>query len=121
MAEDFESETKSRGEELAALAKAKEIIIEATGGASSFLQLREESGGSKNKVVRFVRDLGRKYNSPALAQLASRMASSMRLGRGDVFAKVKGLITDMIAKLEKDAQGAATEKAFCDKELSESN
>ena len=29
-AEDFEAETKSRGEELAALGKAKEIIAEAT-------------------------------------------------------------------------------------------
>merc|ERR1719253_503605 len=38
----FEEETKSRGEELAAIAKAKQIIVEATGGAEkqsySFLQ-----------------------------------------------------------------------------------
>ena len=34
-AEDFEAETKSRGEELAALAKAKEIITETTGGADA--------------------------------------------------------------------------------------
>merc|ERR1719252_162814 len=34
-AEDFEVSTKSRGEELAALAKAKKIIIEATGGATA--------------------------------------------------------------------------------------
>jgi len=120
-AEDFEAETKSRGEELGALKKAKAIIIEATGGAASLLQISEEGEGSKNKVVRFVRDLGKKYNSPALAQLASRMASSMRLGRGDVFAKVKGLITDMISKLEGEAKKAATEKAFCDDELAESN
>ena len=48
-AEDFESETKSRGEELKALATAKKIIIEATSGAQkvsygldqvSFVQLR---------------------------------------------------------------------------------
>jgi chromosome segregation ATPase len=34
--------------------------------------------------------------------------------------KVRGLIEDMIAKLEKQAQEEATEKAFCDEELSES-
>merc|ERR1719499_1578136 len=38
-AENFEAETKSRGEELAALAKAKQIIREATAAASSFLQI----------------------------------------------------------------------------------
>merc|ERR1712072_1540819 len=44
-AQDFEAETKSRAEELAALAKAKEIIIEATGGAASFMQVSAKSSG----------------------------------------------------------------------------
>lgn len=38
-----------------------------------------------------------------------------------MFSKVKGLISDMISKLEADAEGDATEKAFCDKELAETN
>merc|ERR1719387_1984975 len=33
-AEDFEAETKSRGEELTALAQAKKVIKESTGGAA---------------------------------------------------------------------------------------
>merc|ERR1719355_219709 len=37
----------------------------------------------------------------------------------DPFAKVKSLITDMISKLEADAQGDASHKAYCDKETSE--
>merc|ERR1719217_1280707 len=37
---------------------------------------------------------------------------------GDPFAKIKGLITDMIAKLESEAKSEATEKAYCDDELS---
>merc|ERR1719333_582777 len=75
--------------------------------------------------MRFIRDLARKSKSPALAQLASRMSSAMRLGAAsgekDVFAKVKGLITDMIATLESEAEADASQKAYCDKELSEAN
>jgi len=57
-----------------------------------------------------------------LAQLASKMASAARFGAAtgaDPFAKVKGLITDMIAKLEKAAEEDATQKAYCDKEMGE--
>merc|ERR1719440_1508279 len=96
-ANDFEMETKSRGEELAAIAKAKEIIIEATSLSQvSLLQvtrsrLTTSAGLSQYEAVRFFRDLAQKQNSPALAQLANRMYSSMHAG-GDVFGKIKGLI-----------------------------
>merc|ERR1719450_1850158 len=99
-ANDFEAETKSRGEELKALATAKKIIKETTGGAAdqsygfdqeSFLQLPE----GETRAVRFIRQLAKKSKSPALAQLASRMSSTIRFSNGnqaDIFAKVKGLI-----------------------------
>merc|ERR1719482_526411 len=41
----------------------------------------------------------------------------MRFGSGDPFAKVKGLITDIISKLESEAQSEATEKSYCDDEM----
>merc|ERR1719399_2380579 len=79
-AEEFELSTKSRGEELTALATAKKVIKETTGGAAgqsyaqvSFLQRAQVSSGAdlaKFEAVRFVRDLARKSNAPALAQLA---------------------------------------------------
>merc|ERR1719168_273820 len=50
------------------------------------------------------------------------MSSAMRLGVAagdDPFAKVKNLITDMIATLESDAESDASHKAYCDKEMSE--
>merc|ERR1719408_911984 len=132
-AEEFELATKSRGEELKALATAKKVIKEATGGAAaqsySFLQVDRMHVSSradlaKLEAVRFVRDLARKSKSPMLAQLASRMSSAMKLGAAageDPFAKVKGLITDMIATLEEDAEADASHKAYCDKEMSEAN
>merc|ERR1719271_1901043 len=88
-AEEFEAETKSRGEELTALATAKKVIKEATGGAAgqsySFLQVERAKVATgadlaKFEAVRFIRDLARKSKSPALAQLASRMTSAMKLG-----------------------------------------
>merc|ERR1719277_2639412 len=135
-AEEFELATKSRGEELKALATAKKVIKESTGGAAgqtysfsqvSLLQVERAKVASgadlaKLEVVRFIRDLARKAKSPALAQLASRMSSAMRFGSiagEDPFTKVKSLITDMIATLEAEAEEDASHKAYCDKELSE--
>jgi hypothetical protein len=135
-AQDFEAATKSRAEELKALAAAKKVISETTGGAeaitydqseaSSFLQSgssRLSSGTdlANFEAVRLVRDLARKHHSAELAQLASRMASAMRLSSGDgqdPFAKVKGLLSDMIERLESEGGADASHKAYCDKELS---
>merc|ERR1719484_139890 len=109
-AEEFELSTKSRGEELNALATAKKIIKESTGGAAgqsygltqlSFVQVASSSDLAKAEAVRLVRDLSRKQKSPALAQLASRMSSAIRLS-SDPFEKIKGLINDMIATLESE-------------------
>jgi len=136
-ADDFQSSTKSRADELSALAQAKKILNEALPAAAqsygaaldqaSFLQIARSGLNSgadlaKFEAVRFIRDLARKQNSVALAQLASRMASAIRFGEAagaDPFAKVKSLIADMLATLEADAQGDASHKAYCDKETSE--
>ena len=124
-ANEFETETKSRGEELGALATAKKIVIEATSMAqTSFLQISTKADLVSFEAVRFIRDLSKKQHSTSLAQLASRMASTIRFGgsnKDDIFGKIKGLITDMITKLEAEAEAAATEKGFCDKELGETN
>merc|ERR1719353_2825764 len=127
-AEEYEEETKSRGEELKALATAKKIIVETTGGAADQSYIEEATSfmqtGDSNHIVRFIRQLSKKEHSSVLAQLASRMASTVRFGgsnQADIFAKVKGLITDMIEKLEAEAEADATKKAYCDKELAETN
>jgi|Transcript_13907 DNA repair exonuclease SbcCD ATPase subunit len=128
-AEDFEAETKSRGEELKALATAKKVIMETTSGAAdlsySLLQVSRLSSAAdlaNFEAVRFVRDLAQKQKSPALAQLAAKMAQLMRAKTQDgedPFGKVKGLIRTMIEKLLKEGEADATEKAFCDKEMAE--
>jgi len=130
-AEDFEAETKSRGEELAAIAKAKEVIKENVGGAESLSYglnqvslVQVSRSGITSKVAlsryeaaRMVRDLAKKHHSSALAQLAMRLRA---VSGDDQFAKVKGLIQDMIERLEQEAEADAKKKAYCDTELSES-
>jgi len=130
-ASEFEAETTSRGEELKALATAKKIIKDTTSGAASqsygFLQLskiqsRSDLAGSE--VVHVIRQLAKKQHSPMFSQLASRISSEMRFGTGskaDVFAKIKGLVQDMIEKLDAEAEADATKKAYCDKELADTN
>jgi len=134
-AEDFEAEKASRAEELKALAVAKKALTETTGAAASatygfvqasFLQIRERRPDSLagSKATRLVRDMAREHGSAALAQLASRMVSAMRASdseSADPFGKVKGLIRDMIDRLEREANADAKQKAYCDKEMSESN
>jgi len=121
-AEHFEAETKSRGEELAALAKAKQIIKESTAAALSFLQTSRGQSQVELSVLesaRIVRDLAHKQHSAQLAQLATKMMSVMHSGSGDQFKKIKGLIRDMIAKMEAEAEADATKKAWCDRNLAD--
>merc|ERR1719453_2711561 len=123
----FETETAERGEELKALATAKKIIVEATEGAVaqtySFLQVAEPTS-SGFAAVHFVRRLAKKQHSKVLAQLAAHMASAVRYGTAagaNPFDKIKGLIMDMIEKLEKEAEEDAAKKGYCDKEMSETS
>merc|ERR1719158_2002272 len=78
-AQDFEAETTSRGEELKALAMAKKAVVDNTAGATGqtydFLQTMIMSSSDLRKVeaMQVIKNLAKKTNTPALAQLAARI------------------------------------------------
>jgi len=123
-AADHEATVASRTEELKVIATAEKILKESTGGAEgqsySLLQMSSRADLANSEVMTLVKKLARDHHSAALAQLSSQIAVVMRYGNkngGDVFAKVKGLIGEMIAKLTKEAEAEATEKAYCDEQM----
>merc|ERR1719395_486270 len=83
-------------------------------------QMHTRADLANSEVINIVKKLAHDHHSAALAQLASRIAVVVRYGGkdgADPFAKVKGLISDMITKLEKEAEAEATEKAYCDEQM----
>jgi DNA repair exonuclease SbcCD ATPase subunit len=118
-ASDFEAETTSRGEELKALATAKKIIKEATSLAQvSFLQTSQQT--SALDAVKIVRNVAFAQRSKSLARLAARI-ETVANSNANPFKKVMEMLNSMIAKLEKEAEEEAAQKAFCDKALGEAN
>jgi len=127
-ARDHESSVNARAEELTALAKAKQIIKDTSSGAVSQsyslvqvgMHLETRDDMTRAEIVTMLRRLASNAHSAALTQLASSVAAVNGFsdaGGEDQFAKIKGLIRDMISKLEDEADADATEKAYCDKEL----
>jgi hypothetical protein len=123
-ASEWEARQKSAAEEMGAIEKAKEILVS---GVKAFVQVSAKTrrwnpddddesdavSAKRQKVVGILKQLSATHHSFAFAQLAS-MAGS------DPFVKIRGLIEDMIAKLLKEAEEEATQKAFCDAEMGKS-
>merc|ERR1719160_137420 len=91
--------------------------------AASGSVLKTRSDLANFEVVNLIKRLAKEQRSQALSLLASKIAATYRsaaaLGQ-DPFAKVKGLITEMIDRLMKEGEEEATHKAWCDKEMTES-
>merc|ERR550514_2708743 len=105
--------------ETAAIEKAKEILAS---GVKALIQTSVKSrtvdeddmaSARRERLVSSLKRLGNKFHSYALAQLAARASA-------DPFAKIKGMINEMVEKLLQEANEEASHKAFCDEELSKS-
>jgi len=132
----FQSDMTNRQQELTALAQAKKVIQQQTGGAIShtysFLQVSATSKSQVASLTPQIRQgvlawqgltqLAKTTQSVALAQLSNRLASAIRTSaqaghQSDPFEKVKSMIKTMIQKLTQEAQEEENQKAFCDREM----
>jgi len=118
-ARDFEVEFRDATAELKALGDAKAIL---TKKFASFLQAgvrttqqlaSVSTGDQKVRALRLIQQVGQRLHSTAMVSLAYRAS-------GDPFGKVRGMIEDMVAKLQQEAAEAADQQAFCNEEQGKS-
>jgi len=81
--------------------------------APSLLQLAQ-TPKSVRPAAKLLEQRASALHSPVLAALAAKLAETPV----DHFVEVRGLINDLIAKLEAEATAEATQKSFCDTEMS---
>jgi len=83
----------------------------------SFLQKKEVHSHHKKAIVHklmgYLKDQAKKLKSDHLSALMIRL-------KEDHFVKVRGMIKDLVAKLEADASAEADQKAWCDEEMEKS-
>merc|ERR1719388_537885 len=122
-ASEWAAREKSASDEIAAVEKAKAILVS---GVKAFVQMStktslhrwspddddddDKTAAIRSRVVKVLKNLADNHHSFALAQVAS-------IARSDPFVKVRGLIESMISKLLKEAQEEATREAFCQEEM----
>merc|ERR1719388_117433 len=127
---EYEETMKSGKAEVTAIEKASTILSE---GVTAFVEVKsrthrsssrvrynpddddesDQQAAAREKVVSIFKGLSQQRHSFVFAQLAEMAAA-------DPFAKIKGLINDMIEKLLKEAQEEATHEAFCQEEMGKS-
>jgi len=119
---DFESRQQLRDEEMAAIAKAVEIMsggsvsgaadkhLPALTQAFSLLRSKPETKLSRKKVAGFLQSRAAKVGSKLLSMVAQKVGS-------DPIEDVKKMMKDMIVQLMEQATEESDHKAWCDKEL----
>jgi hypothetical protein len=123
----FETNQKTRSDEILALEKAVEILsggsvaghaethlpgLMQSSQAISLLQVgsASERNHLRQRVAEFLQHRATSLSSKVLSLAAVQIA-------GNPFAKVIQMVKDLIARLEEEAQAEAAHKAFCDEEL----
>eukprot|EP00933_Yihiella_yeosuensis_P082333 TRINITY_DN96183_c0_g1_i1.p1 TRINITY_DN96183_c0_g1~~TRINITY_DN96183_c0_g1_i1.p1 ORF type:complete len:665 (-),score=251.53 TRINITY_DN96183_c0_g1_i1:101-2095(-) len=119
---DFKSRSELRNGEIDVIAKAIELLsgsqVKATASRVALVQksktalamLRSSKPKEQERVASYLHKMSSKLSSSLLATLALRADE-------DPLAKVKGMVDDLIAKLEADTGLDKEAQAWCDKEM----
>jgi len=124
-AEEWDVSMKERAQEIEALDTATKIIKEKTGGAEGQAYgLLQVTAGTKTShdyagVLAQISSAGKAAGDKQLSALAVRVKAALA-GTADPFAKVKGLISEMIDRLEAKAADEAAQHEFCTSETAKS-
>jgi chromosome segregation ATPase len=114
-AQEWEQRQKDAAGEMAAIAKAKEVLET---GVKVFLQVSSTEkvktlDDKRNRLMSVLEKIAQKDKTYNFAQLRSE-------AREGPFDKITGLIESMISRLEKEAAEEADAKSFCDAETKKS-
>jgi len=123
---EWEQRMRDANGEMSAIDKAKDILLK---GVKVLMQVNshtrrahrdiaelQESNGEgslRKRLGDSLRSLAQQRHSFGLAQLVASVEN-------DPFAKVRGLVESMLAKLTREAAEAATKEAFCQEEIGKS-
>jgi hypothetical protein len=115
---EFAARSKMRQEEITAVSEALNILTEDeardqfTKTYEGFIQVRK-AGGMRNHAAQMVMSAARKLGSPRLRVIA------MEIGSGDVFAKIKVAVDNMVAQLKQENADEIKHRDFCIEELNQ--
>lgn len=111
-ATNWENTQKTLTEEIRTFGEAIDFLKQTSEvGGTAFIQKPiDETFDRREKVVSLMKHMGREYKSFGLMQLASAALS-------DPFSKVRGLISEMIAKLQKSQADEASREERCQADL----
>jgi len=126
-ASDVAESAAARAAELKTLAEAKRVLEQSTGAAAGrtygFVQgtfaARAAAADPAAAAAQLITQLGQRTRDAGLSQLGMRIRDAVQMSAPaeDVFAKVRSMIEEMIAKLMSQAAEEADHKAWCDKEM----
>lgn len=116
-AKEWAARLADGNEEVSVISQAIEILSGKFGGPTpaeepaaeepaAFLQVSEQEFNRRNKASALLRKMSRTFNQYGLMQVAQAASD-------DPFVKVRGMINDMITKLEEEARKEASKEAKC--------
>ena len=116
-ARNWDQRSKTRSAELQAISEAMELLegkVTENFGANKKLVFAQMDSATAKGVKRVIELIA----SAAKVQRSTTLSALLMTIKADPFVKVRGLVNDLIKRLEDEAKAEAEQKAWCDKQIS---